>query len=219
MVDITLKSNLNRTLTHSEVDGNFTNLKDAVEDCINIANGVEWVAGTYKYGALVKYQNIAYVCKVASTSSIPTVITDWTAIGNVGYALETLSNANIASLSDGDTLVYNSTASKWQNKKITQSFRLRYVGKLKTGVGTTRYYPPINMSITGYYLTIDDVLASTGTFVINKNGSPLYTGTIPANVYKTDISALSIPLTLSDYLTVDLTVGSGQNLTIVFIYQ
>lgn len=94
-------------------------------------------------------------------------------------------------------------------------------GALTENVGTLRHYIPL---ITANVTSITSYLASPGltqsTAVVKKNGTVINTIRFAAAGTSNTQTGLSIPVTSSDYLTVDITQSSsGSDLYINFIYQ
>jgi hypothetical protein len=133
MVDITLRSELTRAMTHTEVDTNFSNLKTAIEK--------------------------------------------------------------------------------------TTSFRMNYSGFLEPTISKVRYYPIQNIEITGYFITIGIGPTTGGNLIIKKNNIDIATIAVLANTLKTDIIPFSLALAVDDYLTVDTTLSSGKDLSLIFTYR
>jgi hypothetical protein len=94
-------------------------------------------------------------------------------------------------------------------------------GALTENVGTLRHYIPL---VTANVTSITSYLASPGltqsTVVVKKNGTVINTIRFAAAGTSNTQTGLSIPVTSSDYLTVDITQSSsGSDLYINFIYQ
>jgi len=94
-------------------------------------------------------------------------------------------------------------------------------GALTENVGTLRYYIPL---ATANITSIRSYLASPGltqsTAVVKKNGTVVNTIRFAAAGTANTQTGLLIPVTSSDYLTVDITQSSsGSDLYINFIYQ
>lgn len=94
-------------------------------------------------------------------------------------------------------------------------------GGLTENVGSVRHYVPVASATIN---TINAYLVTAGltqsTVVVKKNGTAINTITFAANVTSNLQSALSIAITSSDYLTVDITQSSSaSDLYINFIYQ
>jgi len=91
----------------------------------------------------------------------------------------------------------------------------RYISMVKTGnittpdTGTSRYYPPKDVTISNVLASLSTASTSNLQFTINKNGSNTGAYTISANAYQLTKTVASISLTTSDYLTVDILTGEG----------
>jgi hypothetical protein len=144
---------------------------------------------TYKRLDVVRYGNATYTCNVTTTTQTPGVGTDWQL-----YAL------------DGGTGV--------------TPIRMNFYGNLFVQTGQVRWYPQNSCSINQVFATLGVSITSSIIAVIRKNETQILTVTIPANTYKSTIqTGLTIPMTTSDYLTVDITQASGgSNLTITIGY-
>lgn len=85
-------------------------------------------------------------------------------------------------------------------------------GTLATLTGTARYYPPTDTTITGVYFSLGSPSSSGNvTIDIKKNGTSIMGGSYPtvaAGEYKSNAVAISVAVTTSDYLTLDIT-GAG----------
>jgi hypothetical protein len=94
-------------------------------------------------------------------------------------------------------------------------------GALTENVGTLRHYIPL---VTANVTSITSYLASPGltqsTAVVKKNGTVINTIIFAGAGTSNTQTGLTIPVTSSDYLTVDITQSSsGSDLYINFIYQ
>jgi len=94
-------------------------------------------------------------------------------------------------------------------------------GGLTENVGSVRHYVPVT---TGTINTINAYLATAGltqsTAVVKKNGQAINTITFNANTTANLQTGLSIAVSSSDYLTVDITQSSSAtDLYINFVYQ
>jgi len=94
-------------------------------------------------------------------------------------------------------------------------------GALTENVGTLRHYIPL---VTANVTSITSYLASPGltqsTAVVKKNGTVINTIRFAGAGTSNTQTGLTIPVTSSDYLTVDITQSSsGSDLYINFIYQ
>jgi hypothetical protein len=77
--------------------------------------------------------------------------------------------------------------------------------------GTARVVPISNTTITKIQLVNGGTVNSDLTVRLNKNGSSVNTYTISSGNYVGNYTGLSIPITSSDYLTVDVVSGSSSN--------
>lgn len=94
-------------------------------------------------------------------------------------------------------------------------------GGLTENTGTIRHYVPV---ATSTLTTINAYLATPGltqsTVVVKKNGVAINTIIFAANATSNLQSALSVALSSSDYLTVDITQSSNAvDLYINFVYE
>lgn len=91
----------------------------------------------------------------------------------------------------------------------------RYITMVKTGnittpdTGTSRYYPPKDVTISNVLASLSTAATSNLQFTINKNGSNTGAYTISANAYQLTKTVANISLTTSDYLTVNILSGEG----------
>jgi hypothetical protein len=236
------------------MDTNLVNLKNAVNRSVNINKGLPWSAGTYTYGALIRHQDMAYVCIADSTTAVPTDPLAWSPIGKGSYLLDEIADVDIvapnhndfllydeisdtwqnqavsytvSSLSDisltgaqtGDVMTYNGLTDRWENKKIPGNFRMNFLGPLEPVTSTVRYYPIRSITVKSYFITAGGAPNAAGNLVIKKNNVTVTTVSVPSGTVKTDTTPLSIVLSTTDYLTVDSTLSSGKDLSIIFIYE
>jgi hypothetical protein len=91
----------------------------------------------------------------------------------------------------------------------------RYITMVKTGnitapdTGTSRYYPPKDVTISNVLASLSTASTSNLQFTINKNGSNTGAYTISPNAHVMTKTSANISLTTSDYLTVDILSGEG----------
>jgi len=91
----------------------------------------------------------------------------------------------------------------------------RYITMVKTGnittpdTGTSRYYPPKDVTISNVLASLSTASTSNLQFTINKNGSNTGAYTISSNAYQLTKTVANISLTTSDYLTVNILSGEG----------
>jgi len=82
-----------------------------------------------------------------------------------------------------------------------------------TYTGTSRYYPPKNISISKVYANVGTAPAGGFAFIIKKNGvNTGYTFTFTNGTYIMTAVTVSITLTTTDYLTLDITAGTSRDL-------
>lgn len=96
-------------------------------------------------------------------------------------------------------------------------------GVLSVLTGTSKWFPPMDMSILRIQAFVDvDPTGADLILRINKNGAEIATVTIADGNSITTPIDLNVPMTLTDYLTVDVVqVGSttaGENLTVRLTY-
>lgn len=119
------------------------------------------------------------------------------------------------------TYADNTFSTKQELSEIHKVTRLNFIGNIVVTTGSARWYPETSINVLSVFLTIG--VPSPGNTVVTllKNGQPVLTGiTIPINSYKSEITACSISLTSSDYLTASITAASGgKDLTLTLTYQ
>ena len=101
----------------------------------------------------------------------------------------------------------------------------RFISMYTTGVitspivGSSRYYPSKSITISNVFACLSQASTTDFVFKVNKNGSqvgiPL---TIPATTNTFAKATISITLTTSDYLTIDVTSGNAIDLRVDFEY-
>lgn len=86
--------------------------------------------------------------------------------------------------------------------------------------GTARFYPPKNLTITRVNANLSDSPVGTPlTFIIKKNGTSIGTTfSIPTTSPVMTPVTVSVALTTTDYLTLDITGGSGSDLFVSIAY-
>ncbi len=78
-----------------------------------------------------------------------------------------------------------------------------------TFTGTSRYYPTSNISIVNVFASLGTASSANLGFTIKKNGNNVGNFTVTANSYRLTGTSANISVTTSDYLTLDITSGSG----------
>jgi len=85
-------------------------------------------------------------------------------------------------------------------------------GNISASTGTSRYYPPGNVNINNVSASLSTAPTANMTFQICKNGSNVAAFTISANSYILAKTSANIVLSTSDYLTVNIVSGDGNDL-------
>lgn len=116
------------------------------------------------------------------------------------------------SFSEDNKSLYIWDGSAWKTKVNTVK---KYITMNQSGTitvpttGTARLYPPSSLTVSNVYANLSTTSASTFTFQLLKNGSVVGTYNISSGANKMTTTAASISLTTNDYLTVNITAGSG----------
>jgi len=85
-------------------------------------------------------------------------------------------------------------------------------GNISASTGTSRYYPPGNVNINNVSASLSTAPTANMTFQLCKNGSNVAAFTISANSYILAKTSANIVLSTSDYLTVNIVSGDGNDL-------
>lgn len=82
-----------------------------------IPKGAYDSATTYHVLDIVTYNGSSYICKATTTGNVPTNTTYWqlNASGSAVSSLDEIGDVDITSVTNGQVLKYNSSASKWEN--------------------------------------------------------------------------------------------------------
>lgn len=219
MINLVLRNDIDRVLTHTEMDNNFSNLKTAIEKSVNINKGLVWASGTYTYGSLVRYQGIAYVCVVESTATPPTDTDSWQPVGKGTYSIPELTDVALTNPSNSDFLSYDTTNNKWVNKKVKLSFRANFSGILEKTVSNVKYYPVNDITIKGVSVTLGMAPNVTNTVVVNKSSSPVLIIPIAAGIDRIDFIPMTLTLNTTEFLTVNCNLTTGKDLSLTFTYE
>ena len=167
-----------------------------VENTPSFNNKIREVAGT---ATLVAGNDVVVVPTIAiveDASYLPQVNNR---TGDISFAEDTQA-----------LYIWDGTA--WKTKTNTVK---KYISMTQSGTitvpttGTARLYPPSSLTISNVYASLSTTSSSTFTFQLLKNGSAVGTYNISANTNKLTTTAASISLTTSDYLTVNVTAGTG----------
>jgi hypothetical protein len=124
----------------------------------------------------------------------------------------------------GNQFVYYSTPGVWRNSKpiaFTRYFALNQPGYVAGAMtGQSRFYPAENITITQISASVSEAVTNaTVQFKLFKNGSD--TGsTYTINIGDTQLSAtnVTISLTTTDYLTLNMVAGTAFDLRVNFKY-
>ena len=167
-----------------------------VENTPSFKNKIREVAGT---ATLVAGNDVAVVPTIAiveDPSYLPLVDNR---TGDINYS------------SSNDTLyLWNGTAWKTKTNTVKKYITLNQGGTITVPTtGVSRCYVPSALTITNVYASLGTASSSTFTFKLLKNGSIVGTYNISSSSYKMTVTAASISLTTTDYLTLDVTAGSG----------
>ena len=167
-----------------------------VENTPSFKNKIREVAGT---ATLVAGNDVVVVPTIAiveDASYLPLVNNR---IGDISFAEDTQA-------------LYIWDGIAWKTKTNTVK---KYISMTQSGTitvpttGTARLYPPSSLTISNVYASLSTTSSSTFTFQLLKNGSVVGTYNISSGVNKMTVTGASISLTTSDYLTVNVTAGTG----------
>lgn len=92
-------------------------------------------------------------------------------------------------------------------------------GVLAVFNGNLRWYPRANITISNVFVSINTApVANSAIFNIRKNGTAVFTGgskpTVAIGAYTSGSNSCSVPLTPSDYLTIDCEQAAGSDAVI-----
>ena len=92
-----------------------------------------------------------------------------------------------------------------------------FPGPITAQVGTQRFYPRTDIAIVNISAWLSAAAASTVTVVIKKNGTLIQTITIPGG-QSLSATAVTLSVLSTDYLTMDVVSGAGNDLTVRLDY-
>lgn len=75
--------------------------------------------------------------------------------------------------------------------------------------GVARFYPISNLTITNVFASLGTASSTNLGFMIKKNGSNVGNFTVTANTYRLSGTSANISVSTTDYLTLDITSGTG----------
>ena len=167
-----------------------------VENTPSFKNKIREVAGT---ATLVAGNDVVVVPTIAiveDASYLPQVNNR---TGDISFAEDTQA-----------LYIWDGTAWKTKTNTVKKYISMTQSGTITVPVtGTARLYPPSSLTISNVYASLSTTSSSTFTFQLLKNGSAVGTYNISSGVNKMTTTAASISLTTSDYLTVNVTAGTG----------
>lgn len=97
--------------------------------------------------------------------------------------------------------------------------RYNIFGKLIVMTGVMRWYPDSDITISSCYFSIGVVDTSLVEIDVKKNGTSIFTEkpSVAVGEYKSSVKTVSIPMTVDDYLTCDVTQSSNARDAVVSI--
>lgn len=124
----------------------------------------------------------------------------------------------------GHNFIYYATPGVWKNSSAMtypNYFSMSQPGYVSGAVsGTTRFYPVASMTITAISASVSEVVTNNDVvFKIFKNGVDTgYTFTINTGNYTLSATTVSIGVTPTDYITLNMVSGVAYNLRVNFRY-
>lgn len=118
----------------------------------------------------------------------------------------------------------NETNLEWRSLKMQpQNIHSYFPGQISPIVGTVRWYAGKSITLTSVFAYISVAPSTLVVIDIKKNGTSIYGSgdkmTLLPNNHHTAVIPINVPLIASDYLTVDIVSGDGNDLTIRIEYQ
>jgi plastocyanin len=167
-----------------------------VENTPSFKNKIREVAGT---ATLVAADGVAVVPTVAIVEDPTYLPLVNNKVGDISY-----------SASNDTIYLWNGTAWKTKTNTVKKYITMNQSGTITVPVtGTARLYPPSSLTITNVYASLSTTSSSTFTFQLLKNGSVVGTYNISSGTNKMTTTAANISLITTDYLTVNVTAGTG----------
>ena len=109
----------------------------------------------------------------------------------------------------GSTLTYDELDANFAYL-LPRISKLNMPGPMKVFTGVARWYPERSISLKSFYISLGVAGTAGTTVVLKKNGSVVGTAVCTATANKSSVVTLTDNLTISDYLTVDVTAaGAG----------
>ena len=167
-----------------------------VENTPSFKNKIREVAGT---ATLVAGNDVVVVPTIAI-------------VEDASYLPQVNNRTGDISFAEDTEALYIWDGTAWKTKVNTVK---KYISMTQSGTitvpttGTARLYPPSSLTISNVYASLSTTSSTTFTFQLLKNGSVVGTYNISSGVNKMTTTAASISLTTNDYLTVNVTAGTG----------
>lgn len=120
--------------------------------------------------------------------------------------------------------VSNGSLTTSTNGQVTSLSTPRYVSVIQTGsitsplTSNTRYYPPVDMTLTKVHAHVGTAPGSNFSFQLKKNGTSFGTFTIASGQYVLTPNSINVSLTTTDYLTMAVTAGTSSELHVDIEY-
>lgn len=96
-------------------------------------------------------------------------------------------------------------------------------GTLTTFTGSTRWYPRDNITLTNVFVSMGTTpAAGSAVFNVRKNGTAIFTSskpTVTAGNYTSGANAISVAMTPTDYLTIDVETAAGADANLRIDYS
>ena len=167
-----------------------------------------FVPGFNAFSTGIGVGNTCYYCAELGTN--------WeVGVGTISTSPSTISRDRILSSSNSNSAV------TWPDGSIVNIFcvspaemstlvasgrTITTTGELKSAIGVSRWYPPINMVFSQWEAWVGEAPGGTPVqFTLKKNGVSIGSGSIAASAVKMAKAALAFSVTTSDYLTLDIT--------------
>ena len=167
-----------------------------VENTPSFKNKIREVAGT---ATLVAGNDVVVVPTIAIVEDVSYLPQVNNRTGDISFAEDTQA-----------LYIWDGTAWKTKTNTVKKYITLNQSGTITVPTtGTARLYPPSSLTISNVYASLSTTSSSTFTFQLLKNGSAVGTYNISASTNKMTTTAASISLITTDYLTVNVTAGTG----------
>lgn len=157
--------------------------------------------------------------------------TDTSSVTNMsverGPAFPSASESSIGELFFKDGVgLFSYSGTEWiqLDKKVDNAFDTKsfFPGAVTPMTGTARWYPGRPVTLTSVFMMVTGTPTSTLTIDVKKNGTSIHTGAKPsinAGSNTSSMIPLSVSMTGSDYLTIDIVSGNGSDLAVRIEYK